>query len=66
VTRLSTSLLAGLEEAALAAAGSKKLEVTVHCTEDNLTINLSSRRLRIEPKAFLLRLRDMAIEGELI
>lgn len=66
IKRLSPALLAGLEEAALAAPGSKKLEVVVRCQEENLSVNLASRRLRIDPKPFLSRLRELALEGELL
>ncbi len=66
VTRLSPALLADLEAAALAATGTKQLEVTLRCGEENMDVRLTSRRLRIEPKAFLLKLRDLAVEGELI
>ncbi len=66
VSRLSPSFLELLEAAALASAGSKKLEVVLRDGEENLTVNLSSRRLRVEPKAFLVKLRELAVEGELI
>ena len=67
VRRLSPALLAGLEEAARTAAGTKQLEITIRSGEDDgMSVRLTSRRLRIEPKAFLLKLKALDVVGELI
>ena len=66
VRRLTPALLAGLEAAALAATGTKQLEVTIRSDDEQMDVRLTSRRLRVEPKAFLLKLKELSIEGELV
>ena len=66
VRRLSPALLAGLEEAARTAAGTKQLEVIIRSEDDQMDVRLTSRRLRIEPKAFLLKLKELDVTGELV
>ena len=50
-----------LEEAIVASAGQKRLEITLHVPDEKLALPTYSRKYRIDPKLFLSSIKDLGL-----